>query len=103
MNKFVKIIKRPATIVWTAVTVFVVALLIVLTVLENTLLYPILSTVLGGPKPIKADGGTEIYKSDYASKKESKEAGDRLNVEIAEEGFTLLLNEENALPIPTPV
>ncbi len=103
MNKFGKIIKRPATIVWAAVTVFVVALLVVLTALENTLLYPILSTVLGGPRPIKADGGTEIYKSDYASKKESKEAGDELNVEIAEEGFTLLLNEENALPIPTPV
>lgn len=102
MSKFTKVIKRAGTIVWMAVTVFVIALLTTLTVLENTLLYPILSTVLGGPSPIKSDGGLKIYTSDYDSKKESKEAGDRLNVEIAEEGFTLLLNEDNALPIPTP-
>lgn len=87
-------------IVWAVVTVFLVALLATLTILEFTILEPILTTVAGGPMPIKGSGGlTEIYKSEYNSKEESTKAGDELNVRIAEEGFTLLLNEKNALPI----
>lgn len=102
MNKFKAVFKRKGTIIWAAISAFLLALFITLTVLENTLLYPILSTVLGGPMPIMSDDAVEIYKSDYDSKADSKAAGDELNVRIAEEGFTLLLNENGALPIATP-
>lgn len=101
-NNFATIFKKPGSLVWLIVTAIIVAVLVIATVLENTIYYPILTTALGGPKPIKSDGGIEIYSSDYDTKTQSKEAGDQLNVEIAEEGFTLLLNEDNALPIATP-
>lgn len=88
---------------WSIVSVILAAVLVTLTILENGLLYSIFGTVLGGPMPIKDDSVEAVYKSEYKTKEESKEAGDNLNVEIAEEGFVLLLNEDNALPIATPV
>lgn len=105
MKKYLKSVR---TVVWGAVSVFLIIVLALLTVLENTMFKSILGTVLGGPTPIKSETSVEYYKSEYGSKQESKEAGDRLNVEIAEEGFTLLLNEKGsdgkyALPIKTPV
>ena len=84
--------------VWTAITVVLLALLIVATALATTTFRSILITVLGGPGAIMADGVDPIYTSDYNSKTESKAAGDALNEQIAEEGFTLLLNESGALP-----
>lgn len=101
MNKFLKVLKRKGTIIWLTVTALLTALLITVTVLGNTVLEPILGTVLGGPKPIKGENSLEIYSSDYKSKEEATEAGNALNVKIAEEGFVLLLNEDNALPIKT--
>lgn len=74
-------------------SILLAAVLITLTILEYGLLGSILGTVLGGPQPIKGDGGLKIYESDYKNKAESVKAGDELNVRIAEEGFTLLLNE----------
>ena len=89
------------TIVWAVVTVILAIVLTVVTVLEYGLLEPIFTTVLGGPMPIQGDNALDIYKSDYSSKAEGVEAGNELNVRIAEEGFILLLNENNALPIDT--
>lgn len=89
-------------IVWSVVSVVLVAILAVVTVLENTLLEPIITTVLGGPTPIKGKNSLDIYSSDYSSKEEVLEAGNALNEEIAKEGFVLLVNEDNALPISTP-
>ena len=87
---------------WGIVSAILAAILITLTILEHGLLHSILGTVLGGPMPIKDDSIAAVYKSDYQTKRESKEAGDKLNVEIAGEGFVLLLNENHALPIATP-
>ena len=89
-------------IAFAAVSVVAVALLATVTVLENGVLEPILRTVLGGPAPIEGPNSLSIYKSDYASKQESTEAGNKLNVKICEEGFVLLANENDALPIATP-
>lgn len=85
--------------VWIAVTSCLLLLMIVATTLCTTMFRSILGTVLGGKRPIMADGSEVIYKSDYASKSEAKQAGDELNLEIADEGFTLLLNENAALPL----
>ncbi len=89
-------------IVWGICSVLIAGVLIAATILEQGMFKSILGTVLGGPKPILDPSIEKLYESDYATKAESKEAGDNLNVEIAEEGFTLLLNEDNALPLATP-
>ena len=85
--------------VWAVVSALILILLTVLTVLEHTLLYPILGTVLGGHMPVKDDSITPVYTSEYASKEDSRKAGDELNVDICEEGFVLLVNEYAALPM----
>ena len=90
------------TTVWMSVTAVVLAILIVFTALcvpDTALYHPILATVAGGKMPIFGDDMLDIYQSDYESKTAAVEAGNALNVEIAEEGFTLLLNEDNALPL----
>ena len=87
------------TITWLSVTAVVMAVLIVLTVLENGLLRSIFGTVLGGRTPVFGDNSVEIYTSEYDSKEQSVEAGNELNVRIEEEGAVLLVNEDNALPL----
>lgn len=101
-NGIKTIYKNKVSRIWGIVTPIVVALLTTVTVLALTIFNPILQTVLGGRIPIKDPAIKQIYHSDYNSKRESKEAGDELNVKIASEGFVLLLNE-GGLPIPTPV
>ena len=96
------IFKRRGSVVWFSVTIAVVALLLVATILATGPFRSIISTVLGGPGPIMREGVEQIYTSDYDSKQESKEAGDALNVQIASEGFVLLMNDGNGLPIRTP-
>jgi beta-glucosidase len=97
--------KRPGktgVIVWGSVSTFLIVILLVGTILITTVFNSIITTALGGKTPVKAETDTEYYKSDYSSKEESKAAGDALNIEIASEGFVMLLNEDNALPIATP-
>ena len=89
-------------IIWIAAAVILPAVLITITVIgvpDNSLVHPILSSVLGGKTPIKEDSYEKIYTSDYSSKADSVKAGNDLNVKIEEEGAVLLLNESNALPI----
>ena len=91
--------KNRSLLVWGCVSAGVVVLLTTATILATTTFRSILTTVLGGPSPIMAEGVEAIYTSDYATKEESKEAGDALNKQIAEEGSVLLLNEKSALPL----
>ena len=88
--------------VWGICSVLIAGVMVAANILVQGEFKSILGTVLGGPMPITDSSIEKLYKSDYDSKEESKEEGDKLNVKIAEEGFTLLLNEENALPIATP-
>ena len=96
-----KIFKSVACWVWFAVTIILVAVLIVASVLATGLYRPILQTAIGMPKPIMREGVEPIYESDYDSKQQVKEAGEELNKQIAGEGMVLLLNE-GGLPIATP-
>ena len=102
MSKNKKSNGKVGLITWGSVTAFLLIFLMVLTILEQGMLNPIFTTILGGKKPILADessGYAKIYKSDYKSKEDSVAAGERLNLEIEKEGATLLVNEDNALPI----
>ena len=54
-------------ITFSAVSFFVVAFLITLTILANGMLKPILQTILGGQKPVLEDSYEKIYTSDYKS------------------------------------
>lgn len=71
--------------------------------LSVTMVIPMLSSsyrrafVLGYEAPEPEFGN--YYTPDYASKEEAFQAGDDLTEEICEEGFTLLKNEDNALPL----
>lgn len=102
MNVFKAIFKRRGSVTWFSVTIAVIALLLVATILVTGPFRSIIGTVLGGPGPIMREGVEQIYTSDYNSKQESKEAGDKLNEQIASEGFILLMNDGNGLPIRTP-
>ena len=84
---------------WIIVTSIVLVLLAVVTFLCATTFRSILGTVLGGKTPIMAPQSENVYQSDYASKEVAKQAGDAVNLEIAKEGFTLLVNENAALPL----
>ena len=87
---------------WAAVTAFFVAFLIVLNMLvvpETSLYHSIVGTMLGLKKPIMDDTYEKIYVSDYESKAAAVEAGNKLNLQIEQEGAVLLVNEDNALPI----
>lgn len=100
MNIIKTIFKNTGTRVWLFVSLAVIALLLVVTILMSTTFYSIMSTVLGGRTPVFDTGSNVVaaYESEYTTKQASYEAGNALNVEIAEEGFTLLVNE-GGLPI----
>lgn len=81
-----------------------IALLVVfglLTVLTNTIFMDILETVLGGRVPVYADGVESVYVSDLGldTKAGVLDAANKLVEEVCEEGFVLLKNLDNALPL----
>ena len=82
--------------VWFCVSVVLLALLIVVTSLTTTIFHSICNTVLGGKRPILDPTVEAKYESEYGSKDEVLEAGNKLNVQIEQEGAVLLLNEEVA-------
>lgn len=95
--KYIKaIFKSLGGRVWFSVSVVILAVLIAATYLTTTTFHSIVNTVLGGKRPI-LDPNVEItYESEYKSKAEVLEAGNKLNVQIEQEGAVLLLNEEVA-------
>lgn len=99
MKKEKKSAKKKGVLAFIITACVLVILLAVATVLCTTTFRSILGTVLGGKRPVMAEGSEAIYTSDYKSKEEAKAAGDELNLQIAREGFTLLVNEGGALPL----
>lgn len=82
--------------VWFCVSAVLLAVLIVATCLTTTTFHSIINTVLGGKRPILDPTVEVTYESEYNSKKEVLDAGNKLNVQIEQEGAVLLLNEEVA-------
>lgn len=71
-------------------------------VTQNKFLYYTICSVIGGSERYLISGNPDefqYYESDYGSKDEVLAAARKLNEEICEEGFVLLKNENNALPL----
>ena len=99
-NKLLKaVFKTKSGKAWLPVSAGLLALFTTVTALTTTTYRSILGTVLGGPRPKQNPDVTQVFKSDYNSKKDVLEAGNKLNLEIEKEGATLLLNENSALPL----
>lgn len=77
--------------------------LITANVLANGYYFSIIGSVLGNPRAQYADGVSAIFPGSYMSKEEVLKAANELNEEVCEEGTILLKNDNNALPIATPV
>ncbi len=90
--------------VWSCIffALFVLLLVIILVLSENSFLYYTVCSMFGGSEAyIKSGDPNEYiyYPSDYSSKEEVYAAANSLNERICEEGFVLLKNEDAALPI----
>ena len=95
------IFKKKGVLVWSIVTVAVIAIVIVLNVLLLGVFADLFSTLgIGKPTPKYADGIVSMYPAvESTSKEEATANANAKNIEIAEEGMVLLKNE-NALPLP---
>ena len=79
-----------------------ILLIATVVVTQNKFLYYTICSVVGGSERYLISGNPEeyqYYESEYGSKGEVLAAARKLNEEICEEGFVLLKNENNALPL----
>ena len=82
--------------------VCVILLIATFVVTQNKFLYYTICSVVGGSERYLISGNPDeyqYYESEYGSKEEVLEAAYKLNEEICEEGFVLLKNENQALPL----
>ncbi len=104
---FGKLWKSIGSRVWMIVSLILIVLFTVVTILACAVtdFYNLLNMVMpgGGPRAVYAEGVEPIYLSDYDSKQEVLAAARDFNEEMAGEGMVLLKNENNALPLATPV
>ena len=87
---------------WFIVAVIVVVLGIVINVVAQTTLKQFLNLVLDSGKPIydqSEDAIKPMYLPDAASKTEAYNNANLKNIEVCEEGFILLKNDNNTLPV----
>lgn len=90
--------------IWFIVTVSMVTLLTVLSILMTTVFYSLIAILWGDMRRITGDGdgtGEKIYTADFATKNEARLNAESVNEDICEEGFVLLKNENNVLPLET--
>ena len=87
------------------VAALLAVVLIVVNVLASTTFYSLLNTVMpgGGERAVFADASEARFVSDYGSKAEALKGANDLNLRLCEEGMVLLKNENQALPMLTPV
>lgn len=118
-NVFKLIFKRCKGWFITTVTVLLFLVLVTVVITQNTFLYGTIKTVLGGERRVLKAGDINKYQyytvgenGDYGfkqfkptaeikNKKDALTQANKFNELIAEEGFILLKNENNALPIRT--
>ena len=97
MNFFKTIFKYTRSRVWFIVSVSVIVFFVVVGLLAEFVFFTVIGNVLGA-RPVENFGGN-YYVSDYEDKDDAFEKSNLINEQIAEEGFTLLKNESNALPL----
>ncbi len=93
--------------VWLIVSVVLIAVFTVVTVLASAVYFDIICRVMpgGGLRAVYAEGVEPIFTPDegISTKADAYRVAREFNEELAGEGFVLLKNENNALPLATPV
>lgn len=82
-----------------SITAVIAALIIVVNVLATTIFYDLICLVLDRPKPVYAEGVTPMYTPSTASKADAFLNAAETNIKVCKEGFVLLKNKDNALPV----
>lgn len=93
MKKKKQFNKKKSLIIWGATSTVVMGILIAATILDNTYFSTLVGVVLGTGKAITSDLEPRYAKT-YDSKAAAKSHGDDVNVEINEEGITLLKKQQ---------
>lgn len=94
-----KIFKNRFSRIWFIVSVSVLAFLLVASILLSTVLYNVVSIVLGDKRRVSSSGQeVTLYESDYTDKADALSKSNAITREICREGFTLLKND-GALPL----
>ena len=97
------IFKNLSSRIWLIVTAIVTVIVLVVSILMTTTFYPLFCFLLGDPSIVDVD--TESYDYPYQNvegadtKATALAYSQSVTEKICEEGFTLLKNEKNALPI----
>lgn len=102
MNAIKKILHNKCSRVWFIVTASLLVFLLIANILIEGVFYEVFVSLLGGQRVKFSDEYSTIYESEYDSKKQTLEAANAFNEKICEEGFVLLKNNNNALPLYTP-
>ena len=93
-------LKTKAGKVWMIVSTILIIFAVVLNVLASTMFNGLFDTVFGGVRPVYDEDTVSMYNATNAfSKEEALKNAQDFNVQLAEEGFVLLKNEESALPL----
>lgn len=86
---------------WVMVTAIMLVLLLIINILASTLFYDIICSILGRSRMqmLDTDGVGESYVGSYSTKEEALANAYEVSREICEEGFVMLKNKDNALPL----
>lgn len=89
--------------VWMLATSCIIVLFTVINFLALNVFYSLFNIVMpgGGLRAVYAEGVEPIYTTEFTSKQEALDNGNKVNLEVCEEGFVLLKNDNNALPLYT--
>lgn len=86
--------------VWAIVSVCILVVMLVVTILASTVFFDLIGSFLGRRIPVYADGIVSMYPAvNSTSKEEAFANANRKNIEICSEGFVLLKNRGDALPL----
>lgn len=102
MKIFKTIFSKRVSRIWFIVSASVIVFLLIASILVTTVFGTVFISLLGNRRAVFAQGSEPVYESDYDSKAKTLAAANAFNEKICEEGFVLLKNKDNALPIYTP-
>ena len=97
--KILKKLLRPRVIVWAALSIVLVAAIIVVNNVAVNRFGPTLDQIFGGKKAIIDKSTKRSFGEEFDTKDEARAHGDEVVKEICEEGMVLLKNEGNFLPL----
>ena len=85
--------------IWFIVSCAIIVLMLVVNILALGVFPDLLSLFLGRKRPIYAEGIVSMYVGESTSKEDARAIANAKTVETCEEGFVLLKNDDDALPI----